>query len=381
MVYFREKYIKESAQLLIRRKQLINELTSCIYPISETPKKELCICAVRLPNSEEFQGQDDIMCSVSLGYTSHLLMMMSHLLDFPLRYQIDFRGSRTQILDHIHSKLTDKDRTFPLYAKGKEKFQFNYGVFLLNKNISQLRLYCGLSTTDLRLTLPNIKSLMELRLGIQFDHIGMVRPLADIKDTSSIPSIDKLETASSLASGGRYSVPDSAEDALEVVLRQKHENNLEKDGIPLTVNNAVHEDEKEDLFKPSHDDDHFFKVESNSSLDAVSAQNSKGDSVNELIHVNGASHRHNFSPSPSPLSNDGNLLNVNQSNMNRENSVSSLSCDFSSGEETQNSPGNPVLLSSGCDTLCENGSFLGSNTADCDNTGTGQKNDAHIQDR
>ena len=31
----------------------------------------------------------------------------------------------------------------------------------------QLRLYCGLSTTDLRLTLPNIKSLLELRLGIQ----------------------------------------------------------------------------------------------------------------------------------------------------------------------------------------------------------------------
>ena len=33
--FFREKYIKESAQLLIRRKQLINELTSCIYPITE----------------------------------------------------------------------------------------------------------------------------------------------------------------------------------------------------------------------------------------------------------------------------------------------------------------------------------------------------------
>lgn len=29
---------------------------------------------------------------------------------------------------------------FPLYAKGKEKFQFNYGVFLLNKNISQVTL-------------------------------------------------------------------------------------------------------------------------------------------------------------------------------------------------------------------------------------------------
>lgn len=27
---------------------------------------------------------------------------------------------------------------FPLYSKGKEKFQFNYGVYLLNKNIAQV---------------------------------------------------------------------------------------------------------------------------------------------------------------------------------------------------------------------------------------------------
>ena len=27
---------------------------------------------------------------------------------------------------------------FPLYSKGKDKFQFNYGVFMLNKNISQV---------------------------------------------------------------------------------------------------------------------------------------------------------------------------------------------------------------------------------------------------
>ena len=86
--------------------------------------------------------------------------------------------------------------SFPLYSKGKEKFQFNYGVYLMNKNIaqvrqsfcfelniswflanylfshllfilSQLRYYCGLGTTDLRVTLPNLKSLLELRLGVK----------------------------------------------------------------------------------------------------------------------------------------------------------------------------------------------------------------------
>ena len=31
----------------------------------------------------------------------------------------------------------------------------------------QLRYYCGLGTSDLRLTLPNLKSLLELRLGVK----------------------------------------------------------------------------------------------------------------------------------------------------------------------------------------------------------------------
>ncbi len=98
--------------------------------------------------------------------------------------------------------------SFPLYSKGKERFQFSYGVYLLNKNIAQVRLhatfpfmctlksdgssfvlmvpflyqhrtvlldsslfqmryYCGLGTTDLRMTLPNLKTLLELRLGVK----------------------------------------------------------------------------------------------------------------------------------------------------------------------------------------------------------------------
>ena len=30
--------------------------------------------------------------------------------------------------------------SFPLFSKGKERFQFNYGVYLLNKNIAQVLL-------------------------------------------------------------------------------------------------------------------------------------------------------------------------------------------------------------------------------------------------
>lgn len=205
-----------------------------------------------------------------------------------------------------------------------------------------------------------------------------MRPLADVKDTASIPSIEKIETASSAASG-QYSVQDSAEDALEVALMQKHKNSFKKEGIPVTVNNtkqgSVQDfDETDDLFKPPSDGDQFFKVHSDTFQVTDLSQNSTSNAVNSTA-VNGDKHRYNFSPSPSPISNDGNLLNVKQSNMNRENSISSLSCDFSSGEETQNSPGNPILLSSGCDTLVQNETFLGSNTVDKhgDNSTTGKQ--------
>ncbi|XP_074657661.1 UV radiation resistance-associated gene protein-like isoform X2 [Tubulanus polymorphus] len=164
----RQEFIHANTQLFLRQKQLISEL-ALIYPIEEVSENKFTICGVHLPNSEDFQGHDEIRIAVALGYTCHLVLMISQVLDVPLRYSMEHLASRSKIRDHIHDKLADKDRDFPLYSKGKEKFQFNYAVYLLNKNIAQLRNYCGLGTHDLRLTLQNVKSLLELRLGVKFD--------------------------------------------------------------------------------------------------------------------------------------------------------------------------------------------------------------------
>ncbi|RUS89951.1 hypothetical protein EGW08_002303 [Elysia chlorotica] len=163
----KEMLVKENAQVLFRRKQIISEMVNLIYPITEDQKENFYICKVKLPNAENYQGQDETRLSVALGFTCHLVQMVSHFMDMPLRYPMVHRGSRSVIIDHIHSKLLEKDRDFPLYGKGKEKFQYNYAVFLLNKNISQLRFYCGLGTNDLRQTLPNLKSLFVQRLGVR----------------------------------------------------------------------------------------------------------------------------------------------------------------------------------------------------------------------
>ncbi|GLG95922.1 UV radiation resistance associated protein, partial [Gryllus bimaculatus] len=157
----RDAYLMTNAQLIFRQKQLISKLSQ-IYPVTQLSDGKYSICGVHLPNSEDFAGNDEIMISVSLGYVSHVLQMISVFLQVPLRYPIIHFGSWSKIVDHVVEKIPEKDREFPLFSRGKDKLQFNYGVYLLNKNVSQLRWYCGLPTQDLRATLPNLSGLLRI---------------------------------------------------------------------------------------------------------------------------------------------------------------------------------------------------------------------------
>ncbi|XP_019941650.1 UV radiation resistance-associated gene protein isoform X1 [Paralichthys olivaceus] len=221
----REQFLKSNAQLTFRCRQLLSEL-SYIYPIDSANQSDYVICGVKLPNSEDFQAKDDGSVAVALGYTAHLVLMISCFLQIPLRYPVIHKGSRSSIKDTITDRLTEKEREFPLYPRG-ERFHFEYGVYLLNKNIAQLRYQHGLTTPDLQQTLPNLKNFLEHGLLVRCDrhHVSSSIPVppksqlgvsasCEIGHTSS-PDRGLRKRASSEADKYKPTPPPSYNTAME----------------------------------------------------------------------------------------------------------------------------------------------------------------------
>ncbi|KAJ5587499.1 uncharacterized protein N7459_003264 [Penicillium hispanicum] len=129
-----------------------------IYPIDPIPDKSLAftIAGLPLPNSN-FEDIDREIVAAALGHAAHLVYLLSFYLSVALPYPVNPNLSTSIIQDPVSRDLPQ--RTFPLYPVNVH-YRFEYGVFLLNKNIEFLLNEAGIRGLDIRHTLPNLKYLL-----------------------------------------------------------------------------------------------------------------------------------------------------------------------------------------------------------------------------
>lgn len=145
----------EDAKGQIRR---ISEDLLAIYPIEPIPDEPLSftIAGAALPNSH-FAGANRDVVAAALGHTAHLVYLLSFYLSIPIPYPVKPYLSNSLIHDPVSVSLPQ--RTYPLYPVNVH-YRFEYGVFLLNKNVEILLNKQGLRAFDIRHTLPNLKYLL-----------------------------------------------------------------------------------------------------------------------------------------------------------------------------------------------------------------------------
>ncbi|KAI9878209.1 MAG: hypothetical protein M1830_001553 [Pleopsidium flavum] len=182
----------------------ICEDLSQIYPIDPIPHKlvSFTIHGLSLPNSNyDSSSAEEDTISAALGFVAHLVYLLSFYLSVPLPYPIQPYASTSFIKDPI-SILPPGQRTFPLHRKGSVAYRFDYGVFLLNKDIELLIGRQGLKMLDVRHTLPNVKYLLYVLTAGSNDlpvrKAGGVRGLLREEGGGGTPCLSRRESEDSV---------------------------------------------------------------------------------------------------------------------------------------------------------------------------------------
>ncbi|KAM7194636.1 UV radiation resistance protein and autophagy-related subunit 14 domain containing protein [Naviculisporaceae sp. PSN 640] len=227
----KELAAKTREQIHGQRRRICEDLARIysINPVPLGPPLSFQICGIPLPNtvydSTSKSSSEDVL-SAALGHVAQLTNSLQYYLSVPLPYPIKPFGSRSSICDHI-SQLADPQREFPLYLPrggSSAQFRFDYGWFLLNKDIEVLCASQGLKVVDIRHTLPNLKYLLYVCSAgteeVPERKRGGVRGLwAGRMKTLGIPGsgAEQGDGASSVGGSRRGS------DASEVLGRQREE--------------------------------------------------------------------------------------------------------------------------------------------------------------
>lgn len=158
-----KELVEKTLEDIAGQRRRICEDIQKVYPIEPVPGKSLLftIRGLPLPNTEFDDAKEDVTAA-ALGYVAQVVSLLSPYLSVVLPYPVTVNGSASTIDDPLAMSTTTQNnpRTYPLFMKGVVRYRFEYGVFLLNKDIEILSNSLGLRPVDIRHTLPNLKYLL-----------------------------------------------------------------------------------------------------------------------------------------------------------------------------------------------------------------------------
>ena len=131
---------------------------------SDQASKTTSIRWICLPRVEDARGKSnsEMMLGVCSGWVAEMLVIFSSVLDVPLRFPIRLGGSNSSIGDPSAAAAVGGN-VFPLYLKGADATRAEYGLFVMQKNLVQLRWACGLPSNNYKATLKNLYELIMLK--------------------------------------------------------------------------------------------------------------------------------------------------------------------------------------------------------------------------
>ncbi|KAF9456802.1 hypothetical protein BDZ94DRAFT_1203773 [Collybia nuda] len=207
IIKYKTKHLTLRARFSPTRTTLLTIL-SAIFPIELLSPPDLLYTILDVPLPIPLTASDpgppltllshkdvtEDVVATSLGYAAQVVQLLAAYLGKGLVYPVTCVGSRSLIRDGISAMVGP--RMFPLFSKGVDTYRFEYGVFLLNKDIEMLMADRDLHALDMRHTLPNLKNLLLTLTDGDGVHIQLSRPsissptslLSNLEEVSIQPS-------------------------------------------------------------------------------------------------------------------------------------------------------------------------------------------------
>ncbi|TKR81036.1 hypothetical protein L596_014980 [Steinernema carpocapsae] len=195
-------------ELVLRRRCMIRDLINLYHfdidwKANPKAKRSMCSCftldfvnSVHLPYTNCLIGHSNVENEVvaAVSHVVHIVSILATILDHPLRYPVTFKPSMSTVTDNFTGQLF----TLSKLRSRSERENFEKGLMLIGKNVSQIRSDCGLPCPKPERILYNLKEI----LGHLAGHYRITpkhhRPSHNVCSPSSMILVPKLEVNPSL---------------------------------------------------------------------------------------------------------------------------------------------------------------------------------------